>query len=99
MIDLFSEKGHLVKWIFDTDPEGKIDIFIKGLDGKTITINICQDYTIRDVKDIINNKIGLPSDDQQLVHNGKSLYDNNNVKNYYIVRHSTIHLVQSLRGC
>lgn len=98
-VGLFREKEQLNTWIFDDDSEGKMSIFIRGLDGKTFTIYVDQHYLIDDVKNIIDNACGLHSSDQRLVYNGKVLLNSYMVKDYSITPGSTIHLVMSLRGC
>lgn len=69
-----------------------IQVFVKDWHGKTITVEMCLGDLVEDVKDKIFRKIGLPTDVQSLVFEGKSLKDSRNLASYSIQRHSTIHL-------
>ena len=73
-------------------------IFIKTLTGKTITINVLKQTTIVDIKNQIQNKIGIPSEEQRLIFSGKQLEDNNTLDNYNINKENTINLILRLRG-
>lgn len=77
---------------------GSKQIFIKTLQGKTITLDVNDDDSIESVKKKINDIEGIPLDQQRLVFNGKQLEDANTLKDYMIDSDSTIHLVLRLRG-
>ena len=77
---------------------GTKQIFIKTLQGKSITLEVNDDDTIESVKKKINDIEGIPLDQQRLVFNGKQLEDANTLKDYMIDADSTIHLVLRLRG-
>jgi ubiquitin len=79
------------------DSGGK-QIFIKTLQGKTITLDVNDDDNIESVKKKITDIEGIPLDQQRLVFNGKQLEDTNTLKDYNIDTDSTIHLVLRLRG-
>ena len=80
------------------DPSGMF-INVKTLTGKTITLfNIKPSHTIEMVKDLLQEKEGIPTDQQRLIHAGIQLEDGRTLSDYNIKNGAVLHKVLRLRG-
>jgi len=75
-----------------------MELFVKTLTGKTVSIEIEEGESIEDVKAKIAEKEGIPVEQQRIIFGGQQLQDGKTVDDYNIGDDATLHLVLRLRG-
>nr|8J0A_A Chain A, Ubiquitin variant R4 [synthetic construct]8J0A_B Chain B, Ubiquitin variant R4 [synthetic construct] len=77
---------------------GSMTIYVKTQDGKIIKLEVNDDDTILNVKKKIEEKTGIPPEDQILIYKGKVLEDDKTLADYNIKENDTLYLVKRLKS-
>ena len=75
-----------------------MQIFVRTLTGKTLTIEVDPNDTITNVKKKVREKEGIPEEKQRLIYAGKQLQEGSTLSDYNIGNYSTLRLVLRLMG-
>ena len=84
--------------LYDVSDDGQMDLFLKTLTGKTITLRVDRYEHIGFLKIRIKEKQGIPTDQFHLVFAGMHLEESRTLADYNIQTQSTLNEIVRLRG-
>ncbi|CEL97035.1 unnamed protein product [Vitrella brassicaformis CCMP3155] len=80
------------------EERGTMQIFVWTFRGKTITMHVEPDQSVWAVKLKLQHIEGNPADQQRLIWGNQQLEDDRTLKDYYIPREASLHMLLRLRG-
>ena len=95
---LWSSRGEETDDVSGDRSQQGMQIFIKGMTGRTITLTVASDVSIEAIKERIWRREKVPISQQRLRYGGKQLEDGKGLDDYHIREESTLHLMTRLRG-
>ncbi|XP_051277932.1 polyubiquitin-B-like isoform X10 [Dicentrarchus labrax] len=91
------QSGSLVSLLVTQQPE-TIQVFLSNLQGQKSTYDIRPNETVRNFKTKVQQREGVPADQQRLLHQTRQLEDGKNLSDYNIKALDTINMTGLLRG-
>ncbi len=73
--------------------------FVKTLTGKTITLDTSPEASFSEIKDLIQDKEGIPPEQMRIITCGVQIEDTGNLADYRVEKEGTLYLILRLRGC
>ena len=80
------------------DTGSHLQVFVITLTGNTITLEVSPGDTISRIKELVDQRRGVPADQQRLCYSGRELDNERTISDYNVTRDSTLHLTVRLRG-
>lgn len=90
----FSEVMLLVR----KDTGGTMQVFVKDLGNKTVTLSVTPDTTVLAVKEMLEVKLGIAAADLRVLFAGKQMEEKSTLADYNIQKGSTLQIAIELRG-